>query len=87
MHKASTACTVVGVVGADEARDLCERAVEAGTLSWAQILTEEVAETFEAVYEGDARKTRAELIQVAAVAVAWIEQLDEQLAECEGGSK
>ncbi len=41
--------------------------------SWAAILLEEVGE---AVAEEDTAKLRAELVQVAAVAVAWIEAID-----------
>lgn len=44
-----------------------------GTLRWADILLEEVAE---AVNEPDDRHARAELVQVAAVAVAAIEAID-----------
>lgn len=44
-----------------------------GDVDWTGILLEEV---FEAVAESDAAKLRAELIQVAAVAVAWIEAID-----------
>jgi malonyl CoA-acyl carrier protein transacylase len=44
-----------------------------GTLTWSHILGEEVAE---AVAESDVVKLREELVQVAAVAVAWIECID-----------
>lgn len=44
-----------------------------GDLGWDGILLEEV---FEACAETDPAKIRAELVQVAAVAVAWIEALD-----------
>lgn len=42
-------------------------------LTWRHILTEEF---YEALAETDPVKLRAELIQVAAVAVAWIEAID-----------
>jgi hypothetical protein len=42
-------------------------------VSWWSILKEEM---FEAASETDEAKLRAELIQVAAVAVAWIEDID-----------
>lgn len=48
------------------------RSVSCGP-SWAAILAEEVGETFHAVTP---ELLRAELIQVAAVAVAWVEALD-----------
>lgn len=44
-----------------------------GTLTWRLILLEEVAEAFA---ENDPAKLRAELVQVAAVATAWIEDID-----------
>ena len=44
--------------------------------TWNAILTEEVGEAAKEVLEVDVKKLRVELIQVAAVAVAWIESLD-----------
>lgn len=44
-----------------------------GDTDWTGILLEEV---YEAVAETDLKKLRAELIQVAAVAVAWVEDID-----------
>lgn len=55
------------------ARDECNRAAKLGKLTWRHIMSEEVAE---AHAESDPAKLRAELIQVAAVAVAWIESID-----------
>lgn len=46
-----------------------------GSGTWADILVEEVAEVVAAVYKTPA-DLREELVQVAAVAVAWIEDLD-----------
>ena len=40
------------------------------------VLTEEVGEACQAWLERDTRALREELVQVAAVAVAWIEELD-----------
>jgi hypothetical protein len=40
------------------------------------VLVEEVGEVARAVLESDGRGLREELVQVAAVAVAWIEGLD-----------
>jgi hypothetical protein len=42
-------------------------------VTWAHILTEEF---YEALAEADPEKLREELVQVAAVAVAWVECLD-----------
>jgi hypothetical protein len=44
-----------------------------GDTDWKGILLEEV---YEALAETDIEKLRTELIQVAAVAVAWVEDLD-----------
>ena len=54
-------------------RAVCEQKAELGTLTWADILKEEVSEAFA---EGDVAKLRTELVQVAAVAAAWIEDID-----------
>jgi NTP pyrophosphatase (non-canonical NTP hydrolase) len=43
---------------------------------WCVIETEELGEVARAIYEGDLRQTREELVQVAAVAVAAIESID-----------
>ena len=51
---------------------------ESGERSWALILGEEVAEAFDEV---EVVPLREELVQVAAVAVAWIEALDRRVAE------
>lgn len=58
---------------ANEARSATQRAAAKDSLTWRHILTEEV---YEAFAENDPAKLRAELIQVAAVAVAWIEAID-----------
>ncbi|MCH5677848.1 hypothetical protein [Streptomyces gilvus] len=58
---------------ADMARKWCQDAFGSGYGTWADILAEEVAE---ASAERDPAKLRAELVQVAAVAVAWIEAID-----------
>ena len=50
-------------------------AIRAGT--WRDILEEEVMEAFA---EEDPKLLRAELVQVAAVAVSWIESIDRRLA-------
>lgn len=55
------------------ARAVCDRSHKAGRGTWRQILDEEVCE---ALAETDPARLRAELIQVAAVAVAWVEAID-----------
>jgi len=59
----------------DASRLRCDRATLAGTLTWRHVLEEEVAEVFAEV---DPAALRAELVQVAAVAVQWIEALDRE---------
>ena len=55
---------------AKAAQRVCEQAAREGSLTWMQILEEEVAEV---AAETDPEKLIQELVQVAAVAVAWIE--------------
>jgi hypothetical protein len=57
----------------DSARHNCQAAAAEGRLTWQHILREEVAE---AHAETDPARIRAELVQVAAVAVAQIEAID-----------
>ena len=56
-----------------EAQDLCVRSFREGRGTYAHILWEEVAE---ALAVSDAARLREELLQVAAVAVAWVECID-----------
>jgi hypothetical protein len=60
---------------ANGARWICEHYAESGELTWADILNEEFRE---ARAETDWPKLRKELIQVAAVCVAWIEDGDQR---------
>lgn len=55
------------------ARQVTDRAADDGSVTYADILLEEVGEAFA---EADPAALRAELIQVAAVAVAWVEKID-----------
>ncbi|WP_205660794.1 hypothetical protein [Amycolatopsis vastitatis] len=57
----------------DAARQATDRALSRGEVTFAQILTEEA---FEALAETDPARLRAELVQVAASAVCWIEAVD-----------
>jgi len=58
---------------ADEARACCEYLAKHGGADWRAVLLEEV---FEAMAEDDPVKLRAELVQSAAVCVAWVEDID-----------
>jgi hypothetical protein len=62
---------------ADTAKDAYEQAVAAGVMTWQHVLLEEVMEAFA---ETDPVTLREELIQVAAVAVAWAESIDRREA-------
>lgn len=57
---------------AEDAKIECEAARMAGRMTWRHILAEEVAEAFA---ECDEEKLIAELVQVAAVAQAWVESV------------
>ena len=58
------------------AKRAADHATEEGRLTYSQILAEEVAE---ALAESDPMLLRAELVQVAAVAVQWVEAIDRRL--------
>lgn len=58
---------------ADLARHMCQVAAHHGSVTWHHILAEEFTE---GMAEDDPAKLRAELVQVAAVAIAWIEAID-----------
>jgi hypothetical protein len=64
-----------------QAKSATDEHAKAGTLSYADILVEEI---FEALAEEDPAKLRTELVQCAAVAVAWIEKIDRDTAKKEG---
>jgi hypothetical protein len=56
-----------------ELRDRTNLNAQTGELTWLDILLEEIAEAFA---EDDPAKLRAELVQLGAVAVAWVEAVD-----------
>jgi hypothetical protein len=66
-------CEPMDHANLQHARDAYTESLAAGTLSWREILTEEVAEVYA---ERNAARLKAELVQVAAVAIAWVECLD-----------
>jgi hypothetical protein len=63
---------------ADRCRAAADKAAEEGTLTWRLISDEEHAE---AMAESDPARLRAELIQDAAVKVAWVAAIDRRLSE------
>ena len=66
---------------ATAARDQTNRYAEVGHVSYADIFLEEV---FEAMAEEDQTNLREELVQVAAVAVAWVEKIDRERKQADG---
>jgi hypothetical protein len=59
----------------DRVRLINDSHAQTGEATWESVLAEEV---FEALLEADPVALRAELIQVAAVAVRWIEDIDQR---------
>lgn len=62
-----------GVTSAADAQRACMERARDGDLTYSDILWEEFAEAME---ESDPARLRAELLQVAAVAVQWVEAID-----------
>lgn len=67
-------CEQYGIPSESRAKFMCENAFEKKEGTFAHILVEELSEAVSC--RGDAESLRKELIQVAAVAVAWIEAID-----------
>lgn len=62
------------------ARLECQRFAKAGSVTWLHVIREEF---YESLAEDDPMMLRAELTQLAAVAVAWIECIDRRHAKLE----
>jgi hypothetical protein len=60
----------------NRARELYGLAASSRYMTWAHVLLEEFCEAIEAADSGDRAALREELIQVAAVCVKWVEDLD-----------
>lgn len=77
------ACHVLGIDDAKAARDECNREHRAGRGTYTHILIEEVSEFIEAcVKHGEnSDEARAEMVQVAAVALAMLEAIDRKRAK------
>lgn len=63
------------IASANRARHYCQRAFEKGEGTWRLVLEEEVCEAFG---ETDPARLREELLQVAAVALRWVNAIDER---------
>lgn len=70
--------SLYGLPPADAAKLICDNSAKAGKLTYAHIAIEEVCEAFEE--EPNSDKLREELVQTAAVFVAWIECIDRRRA-------
>lgn len=62
----------------DRIRAACQAAASAGAAVWWLVAAEEL---FEAFAEEDPAKLRAELVQLTAVGVAWIEAIDRRVTQ------
>jgi hypothetical protein len=56
----------------------CDDRARRGTVAWADILVEELAEAIDAASRGDVAGARRELVQLGAVAVAVVESIDRE---------
>ena len=79
-------CEEYGIPHPSRAKAECDGAARIGQCTWAHILVEEIAEAVEAATlaqlgQGPLAALRKELVQVAAVAVSWIEAIDRRGAK------
>lgn len=65
-----------GIESGEYFKRKCARHNEDGDLSWSHVLLEEVAEAMDEAAANRIPELRAELVQVAAVAAAWVEAID-----------
>jgi len=63
-------------VTAEAAKHLCDSRLNASECSWLDILNEEVLEARDEAIAGNTEALREELIQVAAVALSWVQSID-----------
>lgn len=70
---------MLGILSAKMYRSMVEASARRGELSWSEILMEEVAEAAEEGGVGNLALLYVELIQVAAVAVAWAEDVKRRM--------
>jgi hypothetical protein len=76
-HPSGTEASPMNELSRDYAIAECDTLARAGKVTWRHILAEEVAE---AVAEPEGPTLRAELLQVAAVALAWVQCIDRRMA-------
>ena len=76
-HAYSDQCRQYGIPSERAAKLLCESAAKQGKVTWAHIALEEFAEALTASTEA---KRKEELVQLAAVIVAWIDCIERKKA-------
>lgn len=69
-------CEEYGLPSEVKAKAHCQMATNIGVLTWPHILVEEVSEAVSASADGTEAGLRRELIEVMAVAAAWVECID-----------
>lgn len=72
-HPDGTRCSRFGLDALKAAREVYEYKRAHGVVTWASVLEEEF---WEVMTEEDPEDLRAELVQLAAVCVSWIEAID-----------
>jgi hypothetical protein len=72
---------------AEMARAFRDSEHRTGQGSFAAILLQEISEAIEAAAQGSPNQLRHELVQAAAVTIAWIEKLDRELADARDASE
>lgn len=72
-----------GLPPVDKAKYVADEAAKKGDLTWSHIAVEELAEVVSA--DNDIHR-RHELVQLAAVCVAWIESLDRKMEKEKNGN-
>jgi hypothetical protein len=63
----------MNLVQREQAKNACDRAAREGRCTFAHVITEEF---WEVMCEEDTEALRTELVQLAAVAVQWVEAID-----------
>lgn len=69
-------CAEYNIPTEAQAQQTCDINAKSGSLTWTDIALEEFCEV---VGEFDPKKLRQEIIQLAAVCVAWVEKIDRDL--------
>lgn len=73
----------LGCLAADGAKEVCRSAFKNGRPHFGAILNEEFCEAIEQAALGNQKNLREELVQVAAVAILWIEAIDRRAERTE----